>query len=272
MYLLFNLLITIIAYLCIPFILKYLLKKNYTFIQARNISIINSIIICCCFIILRRILGYTEAIINLAPAFIWGYVSYLILKPNSKSKPKTDGTEVKNLIEVLEKNNKPERSDNSIDDVISKKSTDIHNNDEHNTNTETNDNKNKKVTNNKNYKVTLISLITVLIFITIAFVILIVYILNLKNTLSFKNTEINNLNARIKNLDEKISNYDDYYDDYEELKEESDFMEEFVVIVPENTSIYHKYGCKYLDLTSFLVFNIDNAKEQGYKPCSHCIK
>lgn len=265
MYLLFDLLITIITYLCIPFILKYLLKRSYTFIQARNISIINSIIICCCFIILRRILGYTEAIINFTPAFIWGYVSYLILKPNSKSKPSTDDTEVKKIIEVLEKNNKSDSNDNYIEDTISKESTDIHNKDS--SNTKINNKGNKRVPNNNNYKATLISLITVLIFITIALVILILYILNIKDTLSFKNTEISNLNARIKNLNKKISTYYDY----EELKEEADFMAEFVVIVPDNTSIYHKYGCKYLDLTSFLIFNIDNAEEQGYNPCSHCI-
>lgn len=264
MYILFDILITVIVYLCVPVTLKYIFHKNYTYIQARNISIINSIIVCCFFILLRIQLGYEKSIISFAPAFIWGYVSYLILKPNSKSD--TDDLETNQLIEVLEKNNKTENDNISAQDSNHKtsKNISINNNNIYKT-------KNKVINkmNTKSYKSSLISLIIVLIFVTIACMILLVYVFSLKSTLSFNNTKIINLNSQIRNLNSKITKYKEEYDD---LKEKNEFMDDYIVIVSENTSIYHKYGCKYLDLTSFLVFNIDNAISQGYYPCSHCIK
>ncbi len=34
---------------------------------------------------------------------------------------------------------------------------------------------------------------------------------------------------------------------------------------------YHKYSCQYVDnFTNFYIFNIENAKSQGYEPCSVC--
>ena len=50
------------------------------------------------------------------------------------------------------------------------------------------------------------------------------------------------------------------------------FYDRYAVIVGDDgTKKYHKYGCSYLDTSDGLwIFNTENAKYQGYKPCSHC--
>lgn len=50
------------------------------------------------------------------------------------------------------------------------------------------------------------------------------------------------------------------------------FYDWAAVIVPDNGSRkYHKYGCSHLDLSDgYWIFNVENAKYQGYKACSHC--
>lgn len=48
------------------------------------------------------------------------------------------------------------------------------------------------------------------------------------------------------------------------------FYSQHIVLIGEGSK-YHKYGCSYLDMTDgFLAYNTENAKYQGYKPCSHC--
>ena len=91
----------------------------------------------------------------------------------------------------------------------------------------------------------------------------------LNSDIKSKDLEISNLKSQNEKNSELLSSY---ILKYANLMKKSDFYDEFIVFVSDNTKVYHKYGCQYLDLTSFLAFNIDNAKEQGYKPCSHCIK
>ena len=51
----------------------------------------------------------------------------------------------------------------------------------------------------------------------------------------------------------------------------AEFMDNYVVIVPDDgKKMYHKYGCSKLSLSYFWVYNIEAAKDQGYKPCSYC--
>ena len=68
-----------------------------------------------------------------------------------------------------------------------------------------------------------------------------------------------------------IQNYQDQLDDY---RPKANFLDSYVVIVGNNgTKTYHKYGCVLLDTTNgYLAFNPENAKANGYKPCSICCK
>lgn len=68
-----------------------------------------------------------------------------------------------------------------------------------------------------------------------------------------------------------IQNYQDQLDDYR-LK--ANFLDNNVVIVGgTSTKTYHKYRCVLLDTTNgYLAFNPENAKANGYKPCSICCK
>lgn len=87
-----------------------------------------------------------------------------------------------------------------------------------------------------------------------------------------ENYIINQEQSKKNYTDLKVKNYE-YYKQIEENTKKLDFLDSWVVIVPNNTRIYHKYGCEYLDLSdSILVFNPENAKGQGFVPCSHCIK
>lgn len=63
----------------------------------------------------------------------------------------------------------------------------------------------------------------------------------------------------------------DYWRNQNTLREEEiEFMEEFVVIVPDDgLNLYHKYGCEDLDLSYFWVYNVA-AADQEYFPCAKC--
>lgn len=71
----------------------------------------------------------------------------------------------------------------------------------------------------------------------------------------------------------------DIQNKYDELKEKHDgcgdkldfFDEHAVVIADDGTGIYHRYGCSYLDVSSFWIFNTEYADYMEYTPCSHCI-
>lgn len=54
-------------------------------------------------------------------------------------------------------------------------------------------------------------------------------------------------------------------------KNQIDFMNEYVAICPSDGSgLYHKYGCKKLDLSSFMIYNTEQAPNEGYSPCRDC--
>lgn len=89
------------------------------------------------------------------------------------------------------------------------------------------------------------------------------------------NETIGNLQSKVAKLEisEKVAKSDaKYYKKiYNEQLDKINFMDKYIVIVPDNTTIYHRYDCEYLDTSSsFLAFNIDNAKAQGYTACKHC--
>lgn len=65
-----------------------------------------------------------------------------------------------------------------------------------------------------------------------------------------------------------------YRDELDKCIPKAEFLDNKVVIVGgTSTKTYHKYGCVLLDTTNgYLAFNPENAKANGYKPCSICCK
>ena len=54
-------------------------------------------------------------------------------------------------------------------------------------------------------------------------------------------------------------------------KEQIEFMDRSVAICPaDGTGLYHKYGCEDLDLSSYYIYNISQAPNKGFSPCSLC--
>lgn len=54
-------------------------------------------------------------------------------------------------------------------------------------------------------------------------------------------------------------------------QEEYSFYHKYAVIVPVGTNTYHKYTCHSCDTSDFYIFNIENAKAQGYTACGYCM-
>jgi hypothetical protein len=81
-------------------------------------------------------------------------------------------------------------------------------------------------------------------------------------------TEIDELLGTIEELEISM---EELYNQGSADMEKAYFMDDYVVIVPDDgTEMYHKYGCEYLDLSSFWVYNIDAAINMGYAACPYC--
>ena len=87
-------------------------------------------------------------------------------------------------------------------------------------------------------------------------------IVTLKSTIDSRKRDISALQSKIYSLQ----------NENDSLSTSADFMEYHVVIVPDDGSnIYHKYGCPRLNTSSgFWIYNTENAKYNGYRPCSYC--
>lgn len=64
--------------------------------------------------------------------------------------------------------------------------------------------------------------------------------------------------------------YQDLKLDYNRMYAEASFFHDYAVIVGNSNRYYHSYNCAYLDTSYFYIYNIENAKYQGYRPCPHC--
>lgn len=125
----------------------------------------------------------------------------------------------------------------------------------------------------KNNKNTIIILIIALIIVAITTIVLLFYTLNLKQTFEKeKNANEYTIQSLKSDMTKIKESEKKYYNLYSETKKKSNFMDDYIVIVPTNTYVFHKYGCQYLDISSFLAFNIENAKGLGYVACKHCVK
>lgn len=75
-----------------------------------------------------------------------------------------------------------------------------------------------------------------------------------RETIVAKNKKITEYNSKLKKYENQI-----------------EFMDNYVAICPlDGSGLYHKYGCEYLDKSSFVIYNISQAPNEGYSPCFYC--
>ncbi len=78
------------------------------------------------------------------------------------------------------------------------------------------------------------------------------------------------LSAQTRRAESWSKDYRELKEDYDKICLEASFFHDYAVIVG-NGNRYHSYGCPYLDRSAgFYIFNRENARYQGYRPCSHC--
>lgn len=94
------------------------------------------------------------------------------------------------------------------------------------------------------------------------------------NYTKINDNNINKITSQSTNIDVLHDRLDGLYTEISNLQGKATFMNNHVVIVPDNgTRRYHKYGCEYLDTTNgFWVYNTEAAPSDGYRPCPYCIK
>ena len=257
-YFVIDLIITVIVYLSVSFIIRCILNQQFNKKDSRFLAIVSSVFGYIVFIILYIIFGIND-IPKISVAVFYSYMSYLILH-NSKLDVNdniNNELDVKNINEAInnksitEKRNKKENKEAEFIKEIKKEE-----NKKGIVQKYKNANINSNNTNmNKKWKLITI----VLIVINIILIGIAGYEIYNKNNLK---TEISNIKA------EKNRISQEYY----AMKNKVDFFDNYAVIIPTNTKIYHKYDCIYCDKSKFSIFNIENAKSNGYIACSHCIK
>lgn len=126
----------------------------------------------------------------------------------------------------------------------------------------------------KKEKIKLSTLFNIFCILVIILLILVVGYLYLdwsdtNSLLSDKNKEIDKLHKTISTQKQELTEYKTKSQDYEK---QIQFMDNYVAICPLNGSgLYHKYGCSKLDLTSsFMIYNVSQAPNEGFAPCSYC--
>ena len=58
--------------------------------------------------------------------------------------------------------------------------------------------------------------------------------------------------------------------DLASISPEYHFYNQYACIIPENDRYYNQYGCKYCDISSFYIYNLENAQGLGYLRCPYC--
>ena len=87
--------------------------------------------------------------------------------------------------------------------------------------------------------------------------------------------QVRQLENKIKSLETKLGSSENKNNYYKEVLSEYEakigFFDEYVVFVEDDgTMLYHKYDCSFFKGNNFWAYNVDNAKNQGYSPCSEC--
>lgn len=94
-----NLIITVFCYLLIPVIVRLMYKNGIEKSEAREVAIINAIMVYLLFTLYYIFLTDTPKVANVLPAFLWGGVSYYIMKEkdnhtNNEEETKKDGSDI----------------------------------------------------------------------------------------------------------------------------------------------------------------------------------
>lgn len=128
------------------------------------------------------------------------------------------------------------------------------------------ENNNKTEKDDKLYRILKIILVIALIFL-----IYMIYdyvddyyyeYLDLKESVANYQQMIVDKNKRVSELNNELADY----------KKQIEFMNNHVAICPSDGSgLFHKYGCEHLDNnSSFLLYNTNQAPNEGYYPCPYC--
>lgn len=89
-----------------------------------------------------------------------------------------------------------------------------------------------------------------------------------QDTISNYEEQIDKLHSTISNKNQEVSKYIKKID---AMNSQISFMDSNVAICPnDGTGLYHKYNCEHLDLSSYFVYNTEQALSKGYKACQYC--
>lgn len=105
----------------------------------------------------------------------------------------------------------------------------------------------------------------------IASIFLCLFIISIIGNISqfaFHKYRMDDNNNTIQLLRKTIYNREISLEGYRDKMPELNFFRDHAVIVNPGSSEFHHYGCKKLNLHSFLIFNTENAR--GYVPCEDC--
>lgn len=98
-----NFVITIVFYCSFPLILRVIEKKTYEDKKAKKIAVINSIVAyILTSIVIIFVIGDVR-VANIAPAILWGIVSYYILRKKTDETEEKEDNQLTELINKLEK-------------------------------------------------------------------------------------------------------------------------------------------------------------------------
>lgn len=247
-YLIIDLIITLFCYMAIPIFIKKN-NKTYTNKEATKISLLNSIGVCIFFILLRKIQGIEQTTINFAPATFYYLINKrYILKPTSAKKETT----AKNTFS----------SSNSKKSVTASKRKIIKEK-----------NQSLEKSNHKSILI-IVGSVTISILLFAGIYSLTYYIASLKSQIKTSQNLYSRSQDSYNNIKEKYSTLKKEYEEKEEeYTSKIEFFDEHVVFVIEGYGNYYYTYDEMEQVTqgknySFWAYNIDQAKNLGYKAFS----
>lgn len=251
--------ITVICYCMIPVTLRFTLAKKKSLTKGKIIAITvaNSVLI----FLIMQILTYNGSGVSLYPAIIWGIVNYLILISGNKKyhiqnteTPTSDhtvtslsaGSSSYSCNPPTENAFNKTTTENAIHESVDEVGQGI---------AETNSATSPPPRVKKRLPKSTIACLCIIIALTIGGVI---------SSFAAYNVAYDD-------------GYGDGYDDAE-LESKEDVYEIYLValldhavFVTEYGEKYHRFGCHYIiDSDKFWIYNVENAKVQGYDACSYC--
>lgn len=243
LYLIIDLIITAFCYMVIPTFIKTL-NKTYTNKEANIICLLNSIVVCIFFIILREALGIIQPKIVGGPALFYYFINKHHLLKGTSSK-KDNQTNVEMSQASNERNSK------------------------NNINLKQKKHKREKKKYNINYRLLIIILISVLIaiFLFIGTYFLVDYIDSLKYQIESSQNSYNSIKTRYETLRKE---YSDKQLEYQAKDAKIDFFDEHIVFVLDGYGNYYYTYDQMKQVTqgkeySFGAYNKEAAISKGYK-------